>query len=386
MNLEDFLPALQVRQLHRHPAVKASGTGQGGVKGFRAVGSCQNDDAGVALKAVHLGEQLVQGLLPFVVAAHAAGVSFLADGIDLVYEHDAGSFFFCLLKQIAHLGSTHAHEHLHKFGAGHGEEGHVCFACNSLCQHGLAGARRAHQQNALGHGSADFPVLVRVVQIVHDFRQIFLGLVLARHIGELDAVGGFHIDLGVGFSHVEGHGTCAAACPVHQLFGHELPQHHENNHWQNPGQQNGKQRRSFLNDLAGEYRSGVLQTVNQTGVVHQAGFVNGGAFLIREQDLVVLHLNPADVLLLRHGHKGAVVGFPDLPLQDPGHQQQIEEHNAQKYHKIVVDEWFLWLFDFVHSPLPSRWISNRLKNVDCICSVYSTQRYTELLLSPCLLM
>ena len=71
--LQDGFTALQVGQLHRHPAVKPAGTGQGGVKGFGAVGGREDDDAGVAFKAVHFGEQLVQRLLPLVIAAHGAG-------------------------------------------------------------------------------------------------------------------------------------------------------------------------------------------------------------------------------------------------------------------------------------------------------------------------
>lgn len=54
VDLQDLLPALQVRQLHRHPAVKTTGTGQCRIQRLRTVGSRQNDDAGVALEAVHL--------------------------------------------------------------------------------------------------------------------------------------------------------------------------------------------------------------------------------------------------------------------------------------------------------------------------------------------
>ena len=170
VDLQNFLPALQVGQLHRHPAVKPARTGQSGVQGFRAVGRGQNNDAGVALKAVHLRQELVQRLFPLIVAAHFAGVALLADGVDLVNKYDAGGFFLGLLKEVPHLGGSHTHEHLHKLRAGHGKEGDVGFARHSLCQHGLAGARRAYQQNALGHGRADLFVLVRVVEIVHDLR------------------------------------------------------------------------------------------------------------------------------------------------------------------------------------------------------------------------
>ena len=48
VDLEDSLPALQVRQLHGHPAVEATGAGQGRVQRLRAVGGRQDDDARVA--------------------------------------------------------------------------------------------------------------------------------------------------------------------------------------------------------------------------------------------------------------------------------------------------------------------------------------------------
>ena len=66
---------------------------RGRVEGIRAVGSRQNDDTGVALKAVHLGKQLVQGLLALVVAAKLAAVALLANGVNFINEYDAGAPF-----------------------------------------------------------------------------------------------------------------------------------------------------------------------------------------------------------------------------------------------------------------------------------------------------
>ena len=54
VDLQNFLPALQVRKLHRHPTVEPSGTGQGGVQRLRTVGGCQNHHALASVKAVHL--------------------------------------------------------------------------------------------------------------------------------------------------------------------------------------------------------------------------------------------------------------------------------------------------------------------------------------------
>ena len=77
MDLQDLFAALEVGQFHRNTAVKAAGTGQSRVKGIRTVGGREDDDAAVALEAVHLGEQLVQGLLALVIAAQLAAVALL---------------------------------------------------------------------------------------------------------------------------------------------------------------------------------------------------------------------------------------------------------------------------------------------------------------------
>ena len=44
----------------------------------------KDDDASICLEAIHLGEQLVEGLLPLVIAADFAAIALLADRIDLI--------------------------------------------------------------------------------------------------------------------------------------------------------------------------------------------------------------------------------------------------------------------------------------------------------------
>ena len=55
-------------------------------------------------------------------------------------------------------------------------------ARHGLGQQGLAGARRAHQQRALGELRADLGVFAGVVEEVDDLLQGLLGLVLTGHI------------------------------------------------------------------------------------------------------------------------------------------------------------------------------------------------------------
>ena len=72
----------------------------------------------------------------------------------------------------------------------------------ALASRVLPGARRAHQQGALGQLGADLGVLLGVVQDVDDLLEGLLGLVLAGHVQESDAGLFLHIDLGVGLAQV----------------------------------------------------------------------------------------------------------------------------------------------------------------------------------------
>lgn len=59
-----------------------------GVQHVRPVGGRKDDDARVALEAVQLRQQLVDGLLPLVVAAAHAAAALPPHGVQLVDEHD----------------------------------------------------------------------------------------------------------------------------------------------------------------------------------------------------------------------------------------------------------------------------------------------------------
>ena len=353
VHFQNLFAALEVGQLHRHAAVKASGTGQGRVQRIRAVGGRQNDDAGVALKAVHLGEQLVQSLLTLVVATEIAAVALLTDGIDLIDEHNAGGLFLGLPEQVAHLGCAHAHEHLHEFRAGNGEEGHIGFACHGLSQHGLAGARRAHQQDALWHGCANALVLAGVVQIIHDLLQVFLGFILTGHIRKADAVGGLHIDLGVGLAHAaEHHGPRAAAGLFHQLFVHLVADETEQQDGQHKPDQEIEHRRPLLHDLAGKLCSGIIQALGKLRVIHQASLVDLLFLLIGKNDLIGLDIHTADVLFLGHGHKGTVVHFLHLTLAHPRQQHKVEQQQDRQHDGVVDRQRLFGRFDFFHVAIP----------------------------------
>src|SRR5207237_3328599 len=98
--------------------------------------------------------------LALVVSAAEAGAAVAADGVDLIDEDDARRVLLPLLEEVAHARSAYADEHLHEVGAGDGEERRVRLAGDGAREEGLAGARRAHQQDDHGHLAAELRELL----------------------------------------------------------------------------------------------------------------------------------------------------------------------------------------------------------------------------------
>ena len=173
------------------------------------------------------------------------------------------------------------------------------------------------------------------MQVIYDLRQALLRFIYALHIGEIDAVRGFHIHLGVAFAHIKGQGV-GTAHSVHQLPGHKLSDTDEQHQGKDPAQQETQNGRCLLHNFAAEHRSGFMEAVYPAGVLQNAGLVNLGSFLVRKDDLVFLDVHLTDVFLLGHGHKGTIVHFFDLPLHNGGHGKEVEQHQHHQDDTVVV--------------------------------------------------
>ena len=208
VDLRDRLSPAEVRLVHRDVAIEAPGAQQRGVQHVHAVGAREHGDAVARLEAVHLDEDLVQRLLALVVGARKllpltyhnnthALTALLADGVDLIDEHDARRVLARLREQLAHALRAHAHEQLHEVAARHADERHVRLARRRLHQQRLARARRTREDGALhvtatmrrhlGELGAELGVLVAVLQEVDKLHDLRLRLVDARHVLERHA-------------------------------------------------------------------------------------------------------------------------------------------------------------------------------------------------------
>ena len=186
------------------------------------------------------------------------------------------------------------------------------------------------------------------MQIVDDLLQVFLGLVLARNIGEVDALGGLDVDLDVAVSTQAEHHRVAAEL-VRHLLGHILPERKEDQNGQHPAE-NVHEQRGLLDLLALEGNARLQKPGGEVVVRHHGGLVDNSLVLIGKENAVVLLLNfdLADLVLLDHFDKGVVVHLLDLVLREPRHGKEIEEKYREHGDGVVEDQRLFRGFDFFH--------------------------------------
>ena len=125
VHLEEGQAGFLVGAVDRHMTVKPARPQEGGVEHVGAIGGGEHDHRFGLAEAVHFGEDLVERLLPFVVAATQSRTANTAHRVDLVDEQDRGGGVFRRLEHVTHPRGTHAHEHLDELAAGDREEGHA---------------------------------------------------------------------------------------------------------------------------------------------------------------------------------------------------------------------------------------------------------------------
>jgi hypothetical protein len=219
VHLEDLAAVVELGERDDDLAVEPARTQQGRVEDVGPVGRCHHHDAGGDLEPVHLGEHLVERLLPLVVATAETGAALAADGVDLVDEDDGPAHLAGGLEQVAHPAGADADEHLHEVRAGDRQERHARLAGDGPGDEGLAGAGRPDQQHALGDAGADLGEPLRVLQEVDDLGDVLLDALVAGHVGEGRARTFRRV--GLGLAAADGHDA------AHLALGPALHPHEE---------------------------------------------------------------------------------------------------------------------------------------------------------------
>mmetsp|Transcript_37659 Transcript_37659/g.96234 ORF Transcript_37659/g.96234 Transcript_37659/m.96234 type:complete len:453 (-) Transcript_37659:119-1477(-) len=188
VHLVDLVPALDVGLVDRDLAVEAAGAEEGGVEDVDAVGARHDDDASEGVEAVHLDQELVERVLPLVVAAHAPLAPRPPHRVDLVDEDDAGGVGAGLAEEVTDPRGAHPDKHLDEVGPRDGEERDRSLPGHGLGHERLAGAGRAAEESPLGDLGADLAKLLGVLEKLDKLHDLDLGLGEARDVLERDLV------------------------------------------------------------------------------------------------------------------------------------------------------------------------------------------------------
>ena len=340
MDLENLLPALDVGQAHVDLPVEPAGAQQGGVQNVLPVGGGQNDHALVGGEAVHLHQQLVQGLFPLVVAAAQAGAPLAAYGVDLVNEDNGGGILLGLV-EVPDAAGAHAHIELHKVGARDGQEVYPGLAGHRLGDEGLTGARRAHQQHALGDAGAQGGELLGVPEELHNLLQLLFLLVRPGHVvkGDLFPLVGQGAGAGVAESGRAGRAPPAAGRTP--LAHHQIPEqaqhrrrHHIGDEVEPPGALHPRGIVVAFENAAFQLLIDQLPhvVVKEVGVGHPIGEADRFAPVLapeREGEGAVLQREVFHLLLEEKGAYLAVGGgIPPVHLLEAGEGE--EDHQGQQ--------------------------------------------------------
>ena len=127
------------------------------------------------------------------------------------------------LEHVADAAGADADEHLNEFRAADRKERHARLAGHGPGQQRLAGARRPHQQNALGHMAAEPLELFRALEEFDDFLQIVLDAFQAGDVGERDLPPRGFVALGRALAEA-GENPAAAHELIARAADHEPPQ------------------------------------------------------------------------------------------------------------------------------------------------------------------
>ena len=186
VHAQDCLASLQIGGFNRNLSVKTARTQQGGIKNIGTVCRRDEDQVRGVVKAVHLNQQLVEGLVAFIRTATITRTAVTTDRIDLIDEDNRGSNFLCAGYKITHTRSANTDIHLKEFRTCNGEEGSLGFTRNSLCQQGLTCSRRTVEEHTSRNACTDLAELLGGNQELANFFKFLNGLVFTGHVSEGD--------------------------------------------------------------------------------------------------------------------------------------------------------------------------------------------------------
>src|SRR5208283_4589816 len=184
MNIQNSFSASNVGLVDCHVPVETTGPQQCRVEYFGAVCRGHYDYSGPWIETVHLNQELVQCLLPFIMTPDGIQPACLPQSVQLVHENDAWSVILGLAEKIADTRCPNANKHLDELRTAHAEERHSGLSRYGARKQSLASSGCPDKQNPFGNFASKLLEFSRVPQIFNDFLKFSPRLVYPGHIIE----------------------------------------------------------------------------------------------------------------------------------------------------------------------------------------------------------
>ena len=184
VDLENLLATTNIRQTNHNLTVKTTWTQERRVQHVRTVSGGNHNDAVIHLKAVHLNQQLVKGLLTLIMTAAHTVTTVTTDSINFIDEDNARRVLFSLLKHVTNTAGTNTHEHFNEVRTGNRKKRNLGFTSNRLGDQSFTGPRRANHQHTTRDSTAQTLKLARIAEELNQLTHFFLRFITAGHISQ----------------------------------------------------------------------------------------------------------------------------------------------------------------------------------------------------------
>jgi len=200
VDLEDLDALRQAWKINRDLPIKAARAQQGRVKDVRPIGGGDDDDVVALFEAVDFGQELVEGLLAFVVAAAETDAAMASNRIEFINENDRRGAVFGGAKEVTDAGGAHADKHFHELRATDAEKRDAGFSGDGAGEKGLSSAGRPNQENTFGYPASQARELGGGFEKGNHLLEFLFGFFDAGHVFKCDGASFFLEEFGMGLS------------------------------------------------------------------------------------------------------------------------------------------------------------------------------------------
>src|SRR6056300_1888482 len=164
--------------------VETTWTEEGVIEDVDTVRSSDDHNTSLIIETIHLGQELVNGLLTLVIGWHISTTTLLTNSINLIDEHDTRLILSCLLEKFAYALGSNTYEHLNEVRGRTLDEGDIGLTSDGSSEEGLTRTWSTSEEGTTRNLSTTSIVAFRFFEEIHNLFELLFGRVDTLNISE----------------------------------------------------------------------------------------------------------------------------------------------------------------------------------------------------------